>query len=258
MVAAGCLVATMATAAEPQQSLATPEATATFYTFPGTPAIAISRNGNLVRYEGPDGFEHIAVGALSEGYVLCYGSARAYDTGTAEFGFGAASASCSGTACTITRTTSDGRMRLVQRITKGPAFERALNIEMTLTNQSGINFSNVVLRRQVDFDVDTGGRFGTRSFRNRFAATERDSVTAWNAPGDNVSEDHAMLLRRYKTTSPAAVAKVTGSILDNTCSPANVAPTEPVRGDFGATIQYDVGTLTTGRSVVLGFQYQRN
>ena len=57
----------------------------TFYQFPGSPRVAISSHGNLTKFEGPVGYDHIGVGAFSEGYILCYGPTRAFDTGAAEF-----------------------------------------------------------------------------------------------------------------------------------------------------------------------------
>src|SRR5262245_10106801 len=90
-----------------------PASTGVFHTFPGSPKVAISNHGNLVKFEAPVGYEHIGVGDLSEGYVLCYGgSSRAWDTGSSESGFGPATASCTSSACTITRNTSDGILQL--------------------------------------------------------------------------------------------------------------------------------------------------
>lgn len=214
------------------------EDTSTYYTFPGTPKIALSRNGNIVRYEGPEGYEHFGIGAFSEGYVLCYNATQAYDIADDETGFLPSTISCAASKCTITRNTTDGKLQLKQVIVKNAPYERSVNVEMTLTNKSQSAISNIILRRQVDFDVDTGGRLGSGSFVNYFGASERDSVFGWNAANNNPAEDHAMMIRRYNWNprTITALAKVTGNILDSSCSPVNIAADGPVRGDYGATI----------------------
>src|SRR5262245_10452852 len=74
---AGMLVGGMwagASAAEKQSAggISARSAT-TFFTFSGNPKVSISNHGNIVQFEAPPGFEHIGIGAFSEGYVLCYG-----------------------------------------------------------------------------------------------------------------------------------------------------------------------------------------
>ena len=156
----------------------------TFFTFPGPPTVAISSHGNLVRFEGPSGYDHLGVGAFSEGYVLCYGPSRAYDTGSSETGFANATASCSGSTCTVTRKTSDNKMQLKQVI-KFDKSLRQVNFDMSVTNLTSSSITNVVLRRQADFDVDTGGVLGTGDFQNWFGASEFDTVFAWNPANDS-------------------------------------------------------------------------
>jgi hypothetical protein len=131
---------------------------------------------------------------------------------------------------------------------------------MTIKNLTGANLTNVILRRQVDFDVDTGGPLGTGDFTNWFGASERDSAFAWNAANEHGGDDHAMVLRFYNRT-PTTVkwyAKVTNDILDTSCNPTNLAANGPVQGDYGASLQYNVGTLGGGKTAVLTVQYDRN
>ena len=153
--------------AEPKQSAGVPGplSSTTFHQFPGLPRVAISAHGNLVRFEGPLGYDHIGVGAFSEGYVLCYGPSRAYDTGSSEAGFNAGTQSCSSNTCTVTRNTTDQKMQLKQVITfdKG---NRTVSFAMTLKNLTKGTITGVVLRRQADLDVDTGGASGTGDFNN--------------------------------------------------------------------------------------------
>ena len=238
----------------------TPESTDTFYTFPGTPILAISRNGNVVRYEGPTGYEHLGIGSFSEGYVLCYGAKIAYDTGALQTGFGASTATCSGSRCTITRNTTDGILQLQQVITKNASSDRSFGVAMTVRNLTGGSVTGIILRRQADLDVDTGGALGTAGFVNWFGSTERDSVTVWNPPNQSAREEHGVVLSR-RAVNPASIlatAKVTANILDSSCSPANIAASGPVQGDFGASIQFNIGTLQGARSATAGVQYQRN
>lgn len=265
---AGALATTPAWAEQGEQSAgstsATPESDDVFYVYPGRPRVWLSNHGNLLRFEGPSGYDHVGVGQLSEGYVLCYvgfGSLRrAWDTGSSESGFGPSVASCSGNRCTITRNTSDGWLRLRQVITKVDT-ERSLTVEMTLSRIGGPSLSGVILRRQVDLDVDAGGSLGSGDTVSWFGATERESVWAWNAATDTNNEGHAVLLRQIMRT-PASVpysAKVTRLILDNSCSPPNLAAGGPVRGDYGATIQYNVGGMGQQGQTFMGrVQYQRN
>ena len=240
-------------------SSATPESIANPYQYPGRPRVAVSDHGNVLRFEGPTGYDHVGVGELSEGYVLCYGSRRAWDTGQSESGFGPAVRNCSGNTCTVTRNTSDGWFRLRQVISKVDV-ERSLSIEMTLTKIGGPVQSGVILRRQVDLDVDTGGSLGSGDFDNWFGASERESVWAWNAANNTANEGHAVMLRQIirRPGNVPYFAKVTEAILDNSCSPENIADDGPVRGDYGATIQYNVGTLRQGATFVGRVQYQRN
>ncbi len=239
---------------------AAPESADTFYNYPGTPKLAVSRSGNVVRYEGPTGYEHLGIGSFSEGYVLCYGAKNAFDTGASQTGFGTPTASCSGSKCTITRNTSDGLLQLKQVITKNASSDRSFGVAMTVKNLTGGNITGVILRRQADLDVDTGGALGTAGFVNWFGSTERDSVTAWNPPNQSPREEHGVVLSR-RALSPAsivALAKVTSNILDSSCNPTNIAAGGPVRGDYGATIQFNIGTLNGGKSASAAVQYQRN
>ncbi len=237
--------------------------TGVFYTFPDSPITAISAHGNLVRFDGPVGFEHIGTGTFGEGYVLCYGSTRAYDVGYTESGFGPPTvASCSGNNCTIVRKTLDNKIEFKQEFHKSSTAElgRLIRVKMTVRNLTATNLTNVVLRRQVDFDVDTGGSKGTGSFVNWFAASQFDSVFAWNSSADYIEDGHALMLR-HLTKVPTAiktVSKVTEDILDTTCSPANIADSGPIRGDYGATLQYNIGTIQGNKSAIGMVEYQRN
>jgi hypothetical protein len=232
------------------------ESSTAFYLFPGLPRITISEHGNIVSLVTSTGAGHVS----SEGYVLCYGGTIAYDIKYLEAGFGPTTGrSCSGNTCIFTRNTSDGLLQLRHVITKSPSEERALNIEMTVTNRAGFSIGGITLRRQVDLDVDAHGT-GGGSTLNRFASSELDSVTAWNAPLDGAGVGSAILLRHLRAVpaSTTYAPKVTADFADTSCSPPNIAASGEVRGDYGASIQYNIGTLLAGRSVSAKIQYQRN
>lgn len=260
-LAAGAMLVAMSlngvSAGEPQSaSSVSAKSATTLYQFPGFPRVVISDHGNLLRFEGPTGYDHIGVGSFSEGYVLCYGSSSAYDTGSAESGFGPATASCSGSSCTVTRNTIDGILQLKQVITANNA-DRSASIAMTVRNLTGSNVANVVLRRQADLDVDTGGSLGTNDFNNWFGSSERDSVFAWNpADASATAEGHAVVLSARKPRQ--AFAKVTAAILDSTCNPTNIAAAGPVQGDYGVTLQHNLGNLGGGSSRSVTVKYTRN
>ncbi|WP_157119133.1 hypothetical protein [Azohydromonas lata] len=235
------------------------ESTDTYYVYPGRPRVWLSRHGNLTRFEGPAGYDHIGGGTVGEGYVLCYNSRIAYDVGYTESGFGTSTASCSGSTCTVTRTTTDGLFRLRQVISKDTV-QRAVTIEMTLTKLGQTTASNVTLRRQVDFDVDASGSLGSNNFTSWFGATERESAFAWNPANYTANEGHMIMLRHLERV-PSYVpytAKVTFSILDTSCNPTNAAAYGPVEGDYGATIQYNVGSMGQGAVFTGRVQYLRN
>jgi hypothetical protein len=201
MAALAGIISAGASAAEKQSVGGTisPDSPTTHFVFAGKPIVSISQHGNLTRFEGPTGYDHIGVGAFSEGYILCYGSSRAYDTGSEEEGFLAGTFSCNSakTSCTVTRKTSDGRLELRQVIKKN-ATDRSTTIAMRLRNLTGSSISGVVLRRQADPDVDTGGSLGTGDFTNWFGSSERDSAFAWNPP-DKSGEGHAVVISSIGT-----------------------------------------------------------
>lgn len=246
-------------AAAPKQDLSAPKPASavpadTFFngTDRGT-QVQISNHGNIVSYESPSGSEHIGVGILSEGYVLCYAGNNAFDVGSSESGFGAASISQpSPTKTIVTRNTSDGRLQLRQTFTF-EGVEKALSIVMTIRNLTTSTVSGVTLRRQVDFDID-----GSPS-SNRFGRTSEDGVFAYRDASDFPgTEVHGMLLQHQQKNSTVArpVAKVTNAILDTSCNPSSIAtPAGP--GDFGATLQYNFGNVSGTASKLTTVRYLR-
>ena len=253
----------------------------------GTSAV-VSDHGNILAFAGPTvagaDYEHVRVGALSEGYVLCYrhpttgAAVNAFDVGSAEAGFGAPAPAPSPGGpddMQVTRPTSDGVLQFKQ----GFLFygkEKRLEVGMSVINRNPFPVTGVVLRRQADFDVDGAGAAGWAGGRNLWARTSRDSVFAWNDPAAAPvgREGHGMLIthrytHRYAsgvyTELPATLrsAKVTESPLDSSCSPPAKATPVTTPADDGGTLQINIGTIPaapapgTDTRVSVGLIYQR-
>jgi hypothetical protein len=213
-------------------------------------AVTISTHGNVIQFESPLGFEHIAIGDFHEGYVLCNGGTNRYDLGSSENGFAnPITANCpSSTTCTVTRNTSDGLLQLKQDF-KFVSAERRLEITMTVKNLSGFAIGGVKLRRQADFDVDN-------TTINNHAATEQDAYFAWTDETDSGSVSHGMILRHVK---PNALRQAKVNFFESTCSPADQASGNPIiNDDYTGTIEYDLGTINAGASKSVTIQYERH
>lgn len=238
------------------------ESTTPFYTWSSTSyggiAVTITTHGNLLAFTSPNKagaqYEHINSGALSEGYVLCYTNpytgvyVNAYDIGYAELGFGPATTTTS--PVTVTRKTSDGLLELKQTYSFSSS-GKYLTIYMYIKNLTADqHITGIVLRRQVDYDVDTGGTQGWAAYLNTHAKTSKDGAFAWNDPSRAPAgrEAHGMMLWNYNSSSGiTAQAKVSGGILDTscTCTTAVATPvTVPI--DYGETIQFTFPSLTHG------------
>jgi hypothetical protein len=92
-----------------------------------------------------------------------------------------------GTTCTVTRTTTDGRMRLTQKFTKKATNpERTFDISMKIDNLTGSTISNLVLRRVATIDIS--------SAISEYHATTRESAMSWGTKA--MSIPYAVRLRR--------------------------------------------------------------
>ena len=237
----------------------------------GGTTVCISSHGNILQYESPTGYEHIGVGQFSEGYVLCYtnpftgNTVNVWDTGASESGFGEASASAMDTDAPVvlTRTTSDRIMTLTQ-VFAFNGLNKSLTIEMQVHNNTPRTVNDVILRRQVDFDIDSGGANGWANYMNDHAATNRDGVFAWNDPSSAPIgfEAHGMILRHLsENTDVSHVAKVTDDILDSTCDADSAVVTPRIGFDDGDTLEYALGSLNPnpvlGSSKAAYVQYER-
>lgn len=254
--------------------------------------VTVSTRGNIMRFLSPGplpdiGYEHINGGTVSAGYILCYTHPASGDLVHAfdirdplqgnpcENGFRPATAQFYtgdfplSHYCVVTRNTCDNVLQLAQTIVFDANMDgpwKRLRVRMTLTNRTNSPVSVDVLRRQVDFNIDSGGTDGWADSVNYHAATGNDGVFAWNepagAPTDRNARSHGMILRSI--TGPSVVnqvdtvlAKVTADPRDTSCNPANIAALSPEFGDYGETLQYDIGTLSPGQSKIVQTEYAR-
>ena len=112
-------------------------------------ALCITNHGNILKIESPAGHDPM----IKEGYRLCYDNASAYDNGVSESGWGPSTISGSvNLPLTITRSTTDGKFRLVQVFSRNN-IEREVVVEMRLTNTSAGAINNVFLDRYFDADL---------------------------------------------------------------------------------------------------------
>jgi hypothetical protein len=228
-------------------------------------AITVSTGGNITSYLSPNQtgakYEHIGVGTVGEGYVLCYSglSGSAYDLGDLASGFAAPTT----TSNAVTRRTSDNRIELTQSyaFTVGSNTNVSnLLVTMKLRNLTASPISGVVLRRQVDFDIDTGGPQGWAGFLSNHARTKA-TVSAFHDPVEAPAgaEAHGITLGSQTTPGPFE-SLVTQDILDPGCAPAQ-APQSPdyfvSRGDYGDSISYAVGTIKPGATKTAAVRYYR-
>ena len=129
----------------------------------------VTTAGNLIYLETGQGREHIynytgSAGTVSEGYALCADPSPApwYQREYYDFyAFGGFylwhPVLVSTDPLVIERTTVDNSLKLRQKFTPNPA-EQELVVEMKLTNLLPVARTNVMLKRAVDFNVDSTGQ----------------------------------------------------------------------------------------------------
>lgn len=274
LMAASILMVVLPALAAAEQSLSDvrPLNVVPFQTFSvtssGGTAVTITTHGNILAFTSPNSvgrqYEHLNTGALCEGYVLSYrhpvtgAFVTAYDVGAAEAGFGAPTLLSGGATVNIWRNTTDGVLRLQQTFINLTASKEIMP-QMVVVNLTPFNVTNIILRRQADLDVDTGGAQGWAAFANTWTRTTQDGVLAINdaSRAPLGKEAHGMLMRVIQRTQGTWVAKVTANILDVTASPPSVATPVVAPSDYGATLQFDLGTLAPGRSARVDMRYTR-
>ncbi|MEQ1815923.1 MAG: hypothetical protein ABL861_05560 [Nitrosomonas sp.] len=214
-------------------------------TFTGAPTVSISKEGNILLFRGSNQQDHI----FDEGYTLCSSGVARYSSNFSDSGFGPATCNCVGDTCEVTRITTDGKMRLVQELTKPTDLDRSFNIKMTVRNLTGANVNGVVLRRYANIDIN--------SIFNEWHHSVKDSSSAWGT--ENTGIPFAVRLRHI-TKVPATTtydAKTT-QLGDTSCNPNDLTSGDPIYGDYNSTVQYGLGTLGPNASKSVSVQYLRD
>ena len=200
----------------------------------------ISEHGNLMRFQSPNGQEHVRVGGLQEGYVLCTPDEVYGDVGITAGGWGPPTVlgRTSGSV-TIRRETTDGRFRLDQRWTRDTV-ERDLIVRMTLKNLGPRQ--TVMLMRNVDPDVNN-------DFDDDF--WDQSAHTGW------VRDIHAFTMTALTRTRAHRVVIDAPSLINVDCAPFQAEfPGGP--GDPGVSVIYRLGSMRTNaiELVEVGYRVQ--
>ena len=234
--------------------------TTTWHTFTtsadGGTTFRVSNEGNVYSIESPTGYEHINVGTVIEGYLLCYtppatSEVQSKDVADSSSGFGAATHSTVA-PWTVTRDTSDGKVQLKQVFTFN-GLSKSLTIAMTVKNLTGSTLSNVLVDRIADFDVDVGGSSGFADFTDNWFATTNNAVFAWNDPG-SFSNAHGMILRHLK--QPGGTSRYSLSFVAADCHTGAFLTIS--QGDGNALMGYALGNISAGASKTVTIQYVRD
>ena len=204
-------------------------------------AWCVSENGNLVALTSPAGAEHIRVGNVSEGYVVCAPDADSYyDVGTSSAGWEQAILveAVGPSNVAIERTTTDGRFTLRQDVI-GNSRERSITVVMTLTNLLG-DATGVQILRHADVDVD-----------NTFA----DDVFDKSADATWARQVHALTLTAVDGDVPHQT-HISADPAPRTCTRAAVRQLPSQDSDLSVSVRYDVGDLAAGATRTVTFAYR--
>jgi hypothetical protein len=222
--------------------------------------VKVSDHGNLMSFESPKGQEQVFDG--QEGYALCSigvgdsATVHGHDTGSVESGFGPATFSqptAGKFPLTVTRKTTDGKIKLTQVWNQPDAVEKDVTVAMTVTNLSGNSIAEVLLSRSGDFDVgNSGADQGART---------NDSAWQWNDV-DSTTDTPPVGLRLGALSLGTAHEALIESRPDwnndtrQTCFGVGQGTPTPSE-DLAMRVLYDLGGLNGGQSKTVKFEYGR-
>jgi hypothetical protein len=223
-----------------------------------TQKVCISAHGNLVGFSSPVGREHIRVGDIAEGYVVCddTGGVAYHDTGNVEEGFGPPRiVQPNGEnefPITVERTTLDGRFKLIQIFSHGRGRvrgEREIKISMDVVNLTSES-RRVYIKRYLDIDID-----GTPA-NDRWART-RDSVMAWEDASDVAGGNTAGLSLTSLTPTLQHGTRVQEFPGARTSCGGTPVSTPAVGTDLVGEMTHDSGVIGPGKHAVATVIYRR-
>ena len=226
--------------------------------------------------EYPDGYEHIAAGWWGEGYFVAYENATDDNWAYAMFdersdsslgapyrGFVPVTYNIIEDSATTLRVdvrteTNDTLLRLDQEFYM-PKDENYVQITMTLTNIGTEDLTDVVLKRCVDLDTDTGGANGWADYDNIFDIDYTRNIIYANTtatyphgPRPPGVGSHYVGMAGYPTPDYYGVDDWDDYYQRD--SPVDFT-SYPVFGDYMATQQWNFGTMNPGESKTVNVTY---
>ena len=256
-------VGTSGSAPRPKRAAA-PEASGCFRTFQSGSGNTFfkwcfSNHGNINLLQTPKGpaatqFTHLDNNY--EGYAVCSnngGVVHGYDaSGTSESGFGPG---VFNSPNRITRTTTNGRFRLVQVFTQNPS-EGEITVTMTLTNIGPGSIGGVQVSRYADFDIDNGS--------SDFGAYTNASAFQWNDQSASQGNHGEALTGTTFAINKTAVIEAYDDFNGTTTTPGThtgcgfapqPSPTGP--SDLVSRVTYNLGSFAHNQAKTFKFRYAR-
>ena len=217
----------------------------------------ISSHGNIVSLQSPAGFEHLAIGAIGEGYAVsmntnigivryfdagglegagCVGNIRSWSPVVFETGLSAA-------GTTLIRDTCDGAWRLTQTFSRN-ATNHELTVTMSLRNLTIFNYPSVRLDRYFDGDLDgdVADDVYTRTV---------DAVAGQDGVLDNLS----LTAISFNIPHSTAIHTFAGWLPSVTNQASLGSPVGP--GDFVGRVSYNLATINSGVAKTVRVLYKR-
>ncbi|PYQ16714.1 MAG: hypothetical protein DMF80_03735 [Acidobacteria bacterium] len=201
-------------------------------------AYCVSANGTMPKLESPQGAEHIQVGTVWEGYVVCSGtSPLAWDISQTESGFGDPTVVSGPTrsGVSIRRASAEFQLDNTYKLDKK---EKDVTITMALTNISGSTISDVRLARV--YDPDNDNDFG-------------DDLQDTSDRGIWARDVNAVTLTGITFPFPTDTATGGGAFAE--CSPTG-EPTPTLTDNGLANVTYRLGNMAPGQKRIVKFVYR--
>jgi hypothetical protein len=217
--------------------------------------VKVSDHGNLMSFESPQGQEQVFDG--QEGYAVCNsgGGSFGHDTGSVESGFGPPTFSQPNGAgtfpLTVTRKTTDGKLKLTQVWNKPDPVEKDVTVTMTVTNLSSNPLFGLGLSRSGDFDIGNSGvDQGAKTADSAWQWNDADS-SADTPPGGTMltaltpgTKHVAQMDARAEWLNAGRTKCFDGSVITPTSTQ-----------DLAMRMAYTLGDFNGGQSKTVKFEY---